>query len=88
MFVPRAAAGDGGVWLDLVVDADEVVAELLDRIRGIAGLHSLGIVGNQKRLLGLADNDALFALQNKSISSCSARERTEAGCGVWRTCLR
>ena len=46
----------------LVVDAYQVVGELLDGVGGGTRLHSLGIVGDEEGLLGLDDDDAFLAL--------------------------
>ena len=46
----------------LVADANEVVGELLDGVGGHAGLHGLGVVGDEDGHVGLDDHDALLAL--------------------------
>ena len=46
----------------LVVDAYEVVGELLNSVCGSSRLDVLGVVGNKKSLLGLDDDDTLLAL--------------------------
>jgi hypothetical protein len=46
----------------LVVDAYEVVGELLNGVCGNTRLDVLGVVGNEKSLLGLDDDDTLLAL--------------------------
>jgi len=48
--------------LHSVPDADEIIAELLDRIGGGAGLHRLGVVGDEDGQDGLDDDDAFLAL--------------------------
>lgn len=47
----------------LVANADKVCAQLLNGVGGTAGLHGLRVVCDEKRLLGLDDDDALLALQ-------------------------
>lgn len=46
----------------LVVDAYEVVGELLNGVCSNTRLDVLGVVGNEKSLLGLDDDDTLLAL--------------------------
>lgn len=46
----------------LVVDAYEVVGELLNSVCGRTWLDVLGVVGDEKSLLGLDDDDTLLAL--------------------------
>lgn len=46
----------------LVSDADEVVGQLLDRVGGSAGLHTLGVVGDENGLGGLDNDETLLAL--------------------------
>lgn len=45
-----------------VPDAGQIVGELLDDVGGHAGLHRLGVVGDEDGLDGLDDDDAFLAL--------------------------
>ncbi len=47
---------------NLVVQALEIRAQLLNRIRGGARLHGLGVVCDEESLFCLDDYDAFFAL--------------------------
>jgi hypothetical protein len=48
----------------LVVDANQVVGELLDSVGSHTGLGVLGVVGDEKSLLGLDNDDAFLALHS------------------------
>lgn len=53
----------GGWRNPLVVDAYQVVGELLDSVGSRTRLDVLGVVGDEKSLLGLDDDDAFLALK-------------------------
>lgn len=50
------------VVLHSVSHFDQVIRQLLDRVRGRTGLHALGVVCNEHGLRGLDDDDAFSAL--------------------------
>lgn len=65
------------IKVPLVAHADKVVGELLDGVCCRPGLNGLGVVSDEDGLLGLDDDDALFALRSVSTLLNSPKEKKE-----------